>query len=83
MPTPIDLADLAQVRVERRFVRERGNLVRQELAIGTSSAGWWMSLTCRDQTRAWLAADERAACDLADRRIRHGGWVEVSCSARS
>lgn len=77
--TLVDLGEQVDVVIERLFVRGgTGGLVRQELAIGSCTAGWWMALTARGGTKAWLAGDYRSACDMADRRIRAGGWTEIT-----
>lgn len=78
----IDLAAQADVRVER--VLDRGGahgIVREQLAIGSCAAGWWLAVHARGRTRAWLCGDYRAACDRADRRVRAGGWTELEVQA--
>lgn len=70
----VELDQLHDVQQHAVFERGGSGFITEQVAYGSSTAGWWVSKTCRGTTQAWLVAHERAAADTLDRWMRAGGW---------
>jgi len=80
----IDLGEQADVDVQRTWgYGDPAVATHRTVGLGVCARGWFVTKTVRSGTLAWLAPDERTACERVQQWIRAGGWAEVSCAARS
>jgi hypothetical protein len=75
----IDLDEQTEVTIERAWgCGDPATVTYRRAGMGTCDRGWFVRKSGRSGAQAWLVPHERAACEVMERWLRTGCWVEIT-----